>query len=237
MFNIVDDHSRVVTRSRAVSEATSVQAWTTFSQAAQHFGLPAGCLSDNGLAFSGKLKRFEVFFEARLRDAGIRPITGRPYHPQTTGKVERFQQTLKKWLRKQPLAADLHELQTQLDAFAQIYNHQRPHQGIGRQIPIERFHATPPATPADQPLEHPTYPDKIHRTATVNDRGNVHIDNLVINVGRRYPTGSKAIIFFDDHDHATVFIDNNVARHLTIDHTRRYQPSGNPVDRPNRVHS
>ncbi len=232
VFNVIDDHSRVATRSRAVDEATSVEAWTTFCQAAQAFGLPAGCLSDNGLAFSGKLRGFEVFFEARLRDAGIRPFTGRAYHPQTTGKVERFQQTLKKWLRKQPLANSLDELQTQLDTFTHIYNHQRPHQGIGRQIPIERFQATPPSTPDDQRLDHPTFPDKIRRTATVNNRGSIHIDNLVINVGRRYTAGSNAIIFFDDHNHATVFINNHVARHLTIDHTRRYQPSGNPRGRP-----
>ena len=89
IINIVDDHSRVAIRCRAVAEATSEAAWVTFSQGAQDWGLPAGTLSDNGLCFSGKLKHFEVFFEAHLRDAGVRPITGRPYHPQTTGKVER----------------------------------------------------------------------------------------------------------------------------------------------------
>ena len=230
VFNIVDDHSRVATRSRGVEEATSVEAWTTFCQAAQVFGLPAGCLSDNGLAFSGKLRGFEVFFEAQLREAGIHPITGRPYHPQTTGKVERFQQTLKKWLRKQPLANDLAELQTQLDTFTHLYNHERPHQGIGRKIPIERFLASPAATPADEPLDHPVFADKIRRTTTVTGSGNVHVDKLVINVGRRH-AGNHAIIFFDDRNHATVFINNHVERHLKIDHTRRYQPSHNPQSR------
>ena len=98
VFNIIDDHSRVVVRSRAVESATSTEAWVTFCQGAQHWDLPAGVLSDNGLCFSGKLKRFEVEFEANLREAGVRPFTGRAFHPQTTGKVERFQQTLKKWL-------------------------------------------------------------------------------------------------------------------------------------------
>jgi transposase InsO family protein len=107
VFNIIDDHSRVAARSRAVTHATTAEAWTTFCQAAQQWGLPAGVLSDNGLCFSGKLRQFEVAFEANLRDAGIRPITGRPFHPQTTGKVERFQQTLKKWLRRQPLAGTI----------------------------------------------------------------------------------------------------------------------------------
>ena len=56
MFNILDDHSRVACRSRCVVEATSEEAWTTFCQAAQDWGLPAGVLSDNGLCFSGKLR-------------------------------------------------------------------------------------------------------------------------------------------------------------------------------------
>ena len=135
------------------------EAWTTFCQAAQRWGLPAGVLSDNGLCFSGKLRGFEVAFEAKLRDAGIRPFTGRPYHPQTTGKVERFQQTLKKWLRRQDhrrgLATDLDELQARLDEFCAYYNNQRPHQGIGRVTPLSRWQASPASQPAGEPLPHP----------------------------------------------------------------------------------
>lgn len=225
IFNIIDDHSRVAAKSRCVHEATTVEAWTTFCQAAQVFGLPAGVLSDNGLCFSGKLRGFEVLFESKLRDAGIRPFNGRPYHPQTTGKVERFQQTLKKWLRKQPLAADLVELQAQLDEFCQIYNHERPHQGIGRQIPIERFDASTAATPATEPLEHPVFAGDLRRHAQADDRGNVHVNNLIINIGSRY-AGSEAVVITDP-THASVFINDHLVRHLTIDPTRAYQPSGN----------
>lgn len=225
VFNIIDDHSRVVTRSLAVTEATSVEAWNTFCQAAQRFGLPAGVLSDNGLCFSGKLRRFEVLFESKLRDAGIRPFNGRPYHPQTTGKIERFQQTLKKWLRKQPLAADLVELQTQLDEFCWIYNHQRPHQGISRQIPIERFHSGTAATPADRPLEHPIYPGALRRHVQANKTGNLRIQKLIINIGSRY-ANCDTIVIIDD-THATVFVNNQLVRHFAIDWTHPYQPSGN----------
>jgi transposase InsO family protein len=112
VFNTIDDHSRVLVRSKAVEHPTTNEAWATFCEATLVWGMPAGVLSDNGLAFSGKLRGFETVFEANLRDAGIRPFTGRPFHPQTTGKVERFQQTLKKRLRKQPLAADVAELQS-----------------------------------------------------------------------------------------------------------------------------
>src|SRR5699024_11544147 len=69
---------------------SATDAWATFCRAARSWGMPAGVLSDNGLCFSGKLRGFEVLFEANLRDGGVRPITGRARHPQTTGKVERL---------------------------------------------------------------------------------------------------------------------------------------------------
>jgi transposase InsO family protein len=183
IFNIVDDHSRVAIRSRAVTEATSQEAWTTFGEGAQRWGLPAGTLSDNGLCFSGKLRQVEVFFEAQLRDTGVRPITSRPWHPQTAGKVERFQQTLKKWLRKRRrLAATIEELQADLDEFTQIYNTERPHQGINRQIPIDRWRATPTAGPADTALAHPDWSSKsLH--VTVGNTGCVRADHFQIHIG------------------------------------------------------
>jgi transposase InsO family protein len=230
IFNIVDDYSRVVVASRAVTEATSAHAWVTFCLAAQHWGLPAGVLSDNGLCFSGKLRGFEVLFEANLRDAGVRPFTGRPFHPQTTGKVERFQQTLKKWLRRQPLARDLAELQAQLDRFCHAYNYQRPHQGIGRAIPAQRWHAAHPAQPAGEPLEHPQFPAGMVRHATVSPSGVVELHDLSIGIGATHAGAAATVVI--DATHASVYIDNRLVRHLTIDHTRRYQPSGRRRGRP-----
>lgn len=224
IFNIVDDHSRVVIRSRAVAEATTEEAWTTFCQGAQRWGLPAGTLSDNGLCFSGKLRHVEVFFEAQLRDAGVRPITSRPWHPQTAGKVERFQQTLKKWLRKRRrLAASIEELQADLDEFTRIYNTERPHQGIGRQIPIDRWRASPAAGPADEALAHPDWSSK-HLQVTVNDNGCVRADHFRIHVGIEHQARSALVIV--DKTRANVFIDGDLVRHLELDRSRVYQPSG-----------
>lgn len=229
VFNIIDDHSRVATRSRAVVEATTEEAWATFSQATAVWGLPARTLSDNGLCFSGKLRSFEVFFEAQLRDAGIEAITGRPYHPQTTGKVERFQQTLKKWLRRQPLAESIDELQDQLDRFCVIYNLERPHQGIGRAIPIERWRATPAAGPASEPLAHPDWPSE-HLHGPVDANGVVNTHAYRIHVGAEY-AGCAAIVIADG-TRANVFIDGTLVRHLKLDRSRRYQPSGRPRGGP-----
>lgn len=232
IFNIVDDHSRVACRSRAVAEATSIEAWTTFCQAAQRWGFPAAALSDNGLCFSGKLKGFEVLFESNLRDAGIRPITGRPYHPQTTGKVERFQQTLKKWLRQHDhrygLATDLDDLQQRLDIFTDHYNTQRPHQGINRITPSSRWSATSAAEPA-KPIEHPNAPPRTN-IVVIDNSGNVKIRSNTtdqrrhkINVGTRWAGCTVTVIV--DHHHATIVCGNHLVRHLRIDPDRYYQPS------------
>lgn len=220
ILSFLDDHSRVVTACRAVMTATTHNTWETFCDGAQAWGLPTGQLSDNGLNFSGRLRGHEVVFEINLRAAGVRPITSRPYHPQTCGKVERFQQTLKKWLRRQPLAAGLAELQGQLDSFINYYNHQRPHRGIGRVTPIERWSASPKITNPGIALPAP------HRTPTVmvDKAGLVRVKPWVIHIGATH-RGRTARVMLDD-THAAVFVDGLLVRHLKLDHSRTYQPSG-----------
>jgi len=223
VFNVIDDHSRVLVGSRAVFEATGEEAWATFSAAGAIWGLPAGVLSDNGLCFSGRLRGFEVFFETQLHLVGVRTSTGRPRHPQTTGKVERVQQTLKKWLRRQPLAADIAELQAQLDAFAHVYNHERPHQGIGRQIPIDRWRATARATPGEPiPPASPSL-ERRHESA-VDQRGVATAGDYQIHVGAEFFNRSALVIVSGLY--AAVFIDGALQRHLELDPDRCYQPSG-----------
>jgi transposase InsO family protein len=233
IFNIVDDHSRVTIRSRAVAEATSEEAWTTFCQGAQCWGLPAGALSDNGLCFSGKLRHVEVFFEAQLRDAGVRPITSRPFHPQTAGKVERFQQTLKRWLRKRRrLHASIEELQADLDEFTRIYNTERPHQGIGRATPLQRWHASPAAGPATDTLAHPDWSSKTLQV-TVSATGCVRADHYTIHIGVEHQDRPALVVI--DKTRANVFIDGELIRHLALDHTRSYQPSRRPRGGPRKA--
>ena len=228
ILSFLDDHSRVALRVGALADATSDATWATFCEASAAWGVPLGQLSDNGLNFSGRLRGFEVRFEIELRAIGVVPKTSRPYHPQTCGKVERFQQTLKKWLRRQPLAANLAELQAQLDGFVAYYNYQRPHRGIGRVTPAERWAATPPAINLGTALPGSA------RTAIA-----IIGDNGVIDLNRRYSIGvgqkwrgHTAHIHYDD-THAAVFIDNKLVRALTLDPTRRYQPTGlRPGPRP-----
>jgi hypothetical protein len=73
---------------------------------------------------------------------------GHPGHPQTQGKIERFHQTLKKWLTARPAAATLTTLQHQLDAFTHTYNDERPHRALARHTPTQAYRALPKAEPS-----------------------------------------------------------------------------------------
>lgn len=228
ILSFVDDHSRVALRVTALAEATSEATWLTFCEATAVWGVPLGQLSDNGLNFSGRLRGFEVHFERQLRAIGVVPKTSRPFHPQTCGKVERFQLTLKKWLRRQPLAAGLTELQAQLDAFVDYYNHHRPHRGIGRRTPAEAWAATPPAINLGIAL-----PGPARRTDVVVDsRGVLNVGRYQVAVGVEWH-GCVASVHHDD-THVAVFIDHQLVRAVQLDPTRRYHGSGRPRGGPRR---
>src|SRR3954470_19459785 len=94
----------------------------------------------------GKAGRTQL--ENELRRLRVRQKNSRPNHPTTCGKVERFQQTMKRWLRIQPAANTITELQTQLDTFAEIYNHHRPHRPLPhRATPAVAYNSRPKAGP------------------------------------------------------------------------------------------
>jgi transposase InsO family protein len=222
ILSFLDDHSRVALRVKAIEHATSDATWDTFSEAAARWGVPLGQLTDNGVNFSGKLRGFEVRFETELRAIGVVPKTSRPFHPQTCGKVERFQQTLKKWLRGQPPAAELADLQAQLDWFVDYYNEQRPHRGIGRVTPAERWAATPPAINLGQPLPRP----ELRSTVTVAANGNINAGGYRVNLGVAW-AGRTAHLHRDDA-HLAVFIDHRLVRALTLEPGRTYYGVTNP---------
>ena len=85
--------------------------------------------------------------EQELFALGIEAKHARPYHPQTCGKVERFHQTMKKFLAKQDIKSPK-QLQRQLDRFVDYYNEERPHRGIGRKTPAAVYNAREKALPS-----------------------------------------------------------------------------------------
>jgi transposase len=101
----LDDCSRYALSVTAHLRVTGPIVLTTFRGTVATHGIPASTLTDNGMVFTTRLsggKGGRNGFETELRRLEVQQINSTPNHPTTCGKVERFQQTLKKWLRAQP---------------------------------------------------------------------------------------------------------------------------------------
>jgi hypothetical protein len=148
----------------------------------------------------------------------------RPNHPTTCGKVERFQQTLKKWLTAKPEAGILKDLQNQLDTFVDEYNHRRPHRSLNRTTPATKYATLPKATPDESDIEgpHRIRHDIVGDTGTVTLRhaGTLHH----IGIGRAH-TRTHIIMLINNLDIRIVdTATGELIRHLTLNPTRNYQP-------------
>src|ERR671918_1281975 len=133
----LDDHSRFALSVTAHHRVTGPIVLAEFRKAVAQHGIPASTLTDNGMVFTTRLSGGQRGastrngFEHELRKLGVTQKNSRPNHPTTCGKVERFQQTLKKWLAAQPdQPATIAELQALLDRFVADYNHHRPHRSV-----------------------------------------------------------------------------------------------------------
>ena len=225
ILNLLDDHARflVASHARVVTKAADVVA--TFHQAAAAYGFPASMLTDNGAIFTAAPRGGRCAIELELARLGIAYRHSRPYHPQTCGKVERFHQTLKRWLAKQPKAPTVAELQAQLDHFAGYYNHHRPHRALGRHTPASAFTSRPKATPrppgAPIPAHYRVRTDKVDRTGVITLRHRSRLHH--VGLGRRH-AGVRVLVLVADLDVRVLTQDGELIRALTLDPSRDYQP-------------
>ncbi len=146
ILNWLDDHSRLLLSCTAHTPVTGDDVLHTFSSTINEHGLPAATLTDNGTVYTARFVGGRNGFEYLLAALGITQKNGHPGHPQTQGKIERFHQTLKRWLAQQPPAATVTDLQDQLDRFRHLYNTRRPHRELDRRTPATAYTALPKAT-------------------------------------------------------------------------------------------
>lgn len=225
ILDIIDDHSRLCVASRALAIYKAIDVVTTFHEAAGRWAYPASVLSDNGAVFTAASRHGVCVMESELLELGIAFKHSRPEHPQTCGKVERFHQTLKKYLAKQKPARTLAALQRQIDEFVAYYNEVRPHRSLPRRTtPKKAFDARTKARPKGFQLKVP--PHYRVRQDRVNG-GNVTLryksQLFHIGVGRRY-SGRRVLILAKDRDVRIVTHDGELLRRLTLDPSRIYQP-------------
>jgi transposase InsO family protein len=237
ILTFLDDCTRYAVSVTAHRAVTTPVVVAIFRAAAEIHGNPASTLTDNGMVFTVKHSGWgrrggRNAFETELRDRGIVQKNGSPSHPQTQGKVERFQQTLKNWLRAQdPQPQTLADLQLFLDQFVEEYNDHRPHRSLPHNsTPVARYLALPKASPTAGARDNDTHSrmrrDRIDKTGCITQRIASKMHH--IGIGRTH-AGTHVLVLVNDLEVTIIAAaTGELLRELTIDTSRDYQPTGRP---------
>lgn len=218
-LTILDDHSRFSIRIEPKTSATGVK--DSFILAFQEYGLPNSVLSDNGAQFAGAhrgLSQFERF----LMDLDILPIHGRPIHPQTQGKIERFHRTMKaEALRVTP--ANMEEAKARLDNWRWVYNEFRPHHSLGLKTPSSVYQ--PSTRPYYEPR--PYIYDEGARLIKVNNWGYIRFGPMQLFLSEAM-ADTHVEVRFDENDTFSILYRNYkiasvdaIEQKLIVRHIRR----------------
>jgi transposase InsO family protein len=234
----LDDHSRLALHVTAHPRITAPIVLTTFRIAADRHGYPASVLTDNGMVYTTRFaggRGGRNALEAELRRLHIVQKNSRPNHPTTCGKVERFQQTMKKWLRAQPAQpATIDELQTLIDAFITEYNHRRPHRSLPhRATPATAYTTRPKATPTasrDTDSHDRVRFDRVSKTGNLTLRVAGKLRH--IGIGRAHARTHVILLVHDLDVRIVNAATGELLRELTIDPERDYQPRTTTPKRP-----
>jgi transposase InsO family protein len=229
----LDGHSRYVLSLTAHVRVTGPAVLAAFRAAAAAHGAPASTLTDNGLVFTTRFaggRGGRNALEAELRRLGITQKNGKPNHPQTQGKVERFQQTTKNWLRAQAVQpATLADLQSLLDAFTVIYNTRRPHRSLPhRATPATAYAARPKAQPGDRTTDTHNRV-RTDRTDTAG-KLTLRVSGKLHHIGTGSENARTPVLMLVQDLHVRILnaATGELIRELTIDPDRDYQPLGRP---------
>jgi transposase InsO family protein len=230
----LDDCTRYALHVTAHRRVTTDIVRASFRKAAGQHGVPASTLTDNGMVYTVRFaggRGGRNAFEQELRDRHVVQKNSRPGHPTTCGKVERFQQTMKKWLTAQPLQpTSIAELQALLDSFVEAYNQHRPHRSLAhRGTPAALYDTMPKAVPGE--VTDPHTHDRI-RHDTVDKAGSVTLRYRSrlhhIGIGRTH-AGTCVILLVQDLQIRVVnAATGELLRDLILDPNRDYQPTGTP---------
>jgi transposase InsO family protein len=233
----LDDHSRYALHVTAWPQVTGLIVVEAFRQAMADHGVPASTLTDNGMVFTtrhsgGKGGRNAL--ETELRRLHVIQKNSRPNHPTTCGKVERFQQTMKKWLRAQPdQPTTTADLQALINQFTCSYNHHRPHRSLPHQATPAAIYTTWPKAMPTTSRETDTHTRIRHDR--IDDSGSVTLRTAGklyhIGIGRTHARTHIIMLINDLHIRVIVATTGELLRELTLDPTRNYQPQ-NKTPRP-----
>jgi transposase InsO family protein len=236
ILTFLDDHSRLVLHMSAHARITGPIVVAAFREAVQSHGIPASTLTDNGMVFTTRFsggKGGRNGFETELQRLGILQKNSRPNHPTTCGKVERVQQTLKKWLDAKRPPSTITGLQRLLDEFKVEYNSSRPHSSLRPvRTPETAYLARAKATTGDRDDDRHSRVrhDKVDQAGKVTLRINGELHS--IGIGRLHAR-THVILLVQDLDVRVVdAATGELLRELTIDLSKRYHGTGRPPGPP-----
>jgi transposase InsO family protein len=236
----LDDHSRYALSVTCYRRVTGPAVVTAFREVVVDQGIPASVLSDNGMVFTtrfagGRTGRDTLNgFQAELRDLGVVQKHSRPNHPTTCGKVERFHQTLKKWLKAQPQQPQtVAQLQTLCDTFLAYYNNSRPHRSLNRRTPAAAYQARPkaiPSTTTGAQLQTRVRRDVVDTGGTLTLRYNGRLHH--IGVGRTHARTPILMLINGLHIRIIHATTGEIIRELILNPAVDYQRRDEPKPRP-----
>lgn len=183
-LTVIDDHSRFGLVLTACSHERGDLVRQHLTSCFERYGLPWAILADNGPPWGSPYHTVLTRFDVWLMRLGIRVIHGRPLHPQTQGKIERWHRTIAADVFARRQFRDNAETQLAFDTFRQTYNQERPHEAIGMQPPISRYQ--PSSRPFPSVLPEPVH-DEGDLLRKVRQSGEIHF------AGRRHSIGGGLV--------------------------------------------
>lgn len=191
-FTSLDDHSRFALGIFACGSEGGKSVRAHLTTLFRKYGLPRTILCDNGNPWGSSSKQCPITqLGIWLFRLGVDVTHGRPWHPQTQGKLERFHRSLKAEVLQQPHWHDLDQCQRAFDNWRSIYNEKRPHESLDGHPPISRYQISTREMPSSLPaLEY----DEGVTTRRVNPSGTFSFKNRLFYAGRAFQSYRLGII-------------------------------------------
>ena len=201
-LTVIDDHSRFLVGLKACPNQRYETVQSQLTAIFRQFGLPEGMLMDNGSPWGDDWVTHHTILTAWLLRLDIAVSHGRPYHPQTQGKDERLNRTLKDEVISRHGMTDLAESQGVFDQWWHIYNYDRPHEALQLATPASRYDTSP--RPFPEVLPPITYePEDIIRK--VDQSGKIYFANRIFRVGKAFRYQPVALRPIDEEEKFDVF--------------------------------
>jgi len=150
-LSVLDDHSRFALGLVACGDERTETVQAALRTIFTLQGLPRHMLMDNGSPWGDEGGQPHTRLTVWLMKLGVGVSHGRPYHPQTQGKDERFHRTLQRELLAGVTFTSLEDCEQRFAAWRTIYNTIRPHEALGMSTPASRYRCSPRSYVEDPP--------------------------------------------------------------------------------------